>query len=184
MILTDHDVLYGMPVFGGLLPETFDILFAFGRRQSASSGDVFFRQEDAGNSMFVILGGSVSAWRETSSSSCHIWTGSVGDVFGEMSLSDMQPRSATVRADTPTDVLCLDTKTLLRVADSNPEQFALIYMNIAREISRRLRVLEDQYLRSDFRDELTLGELNAVSGAQDLARHDGAVLSKKQRTPS
>ena len=60
-----------------------------------------------------------------------------------MSLIDVQPRSATVRAVAPTLMLRMsseDVEELLYRRD--PKAYSLFIMNIARELSRRLRVAD------------------------------------------
>lgn len=62
-----------------------------------------------------------------------------GESFGEMELVDMQPRSATVRAREHVHVLSLTGSSLHRASGDNLRTFSLILMNIARELSLRLR---------------------------------------------
>ena len=62
-----------------------------------------------------------------------------GDCVGEMSLIDIQPRSATVRALTRAVLFRINHRDIGRLYQSNPEVYLLLVMNIAREISRRLR---------------------------------------------
>jgi CRP-like cAMP-binding protein len=42
----------------------------------------------------------------------------------------------------------LTTASLLTLAETDLEQFALIYMNIARELSRRLRLADERQFRT------------------------------------
>ena len=67
----------------------------------------------------------------------------VGDVFGEMELIDMQRRSATVRALEAVSVLALSNGDLFRIYESDLPTFTLIVLNLARELSRRLRSIDD-----------------------------------------
>jgi CRP-like cAMP-binding protein len=67
----------------------------------------------------------------------------VGDVFGEMELIDMQRRSATVRALEPVSALALSNGDLFLIYESDLPTFTLIVLNLARELSRRLRTLDD-----------------------------------------
>jgi CRP-like cAMP-binding protein len=68
-----------------------------------------------------------------------------GDCFGEMALIDLFPRSAAVRAIEDCQAIELSPDDLLRLFEDDVEQFALVQMNLGREISRRLR-LTDQML--------------------------------------
>jgi CRP-like cAMP-binding protein len=62
-----------------------------------------------------------------------------GDCFGEMSLIDLSPRSASVRAVEDCCAIEISTACLHAVYQRDVEQFALIEMNMGREVSRRLR---------------------------------------------
>jgi CRP-like cAMP-binding protein len=62
-----------------------------------------------------------------------------GDCVGEMALIDIQPRSATVRALSPATLCVLDQQEIARLYQTDLEIYTLLVLNIAREISRRLR---------------------------------------------
>jgi CRP-like cAMP-binding protein len=62
-----------------------------------------------------------------------------------MELIDEQPRSATVIAQPDTVVLALDNLDLRKLNLINTRVYATMLLNLAREISRRLRAT-DQYL--------------------------------------
>ena len=66
-----------------------------------------------------------------------------GDCFGEMALLDLFPRSASVRAQDPSRALEITAADLLRLFEHDVEQFALVQMNIAREMCRRLRETDE-----------------------------------------
>jgi CRP-like cAMP-binding protein len=61
---------------------------------------------------------------------------------------DLLPRSASVRALEDCRALQLSSATLLALYRRHPEQFTVIYMNIGREISRRLRVADDRLFQA------------------------------------
>ena len=56
-----------------------------------------------------------------------------------MALIDIQPRSATVRALIPATLCVLDQQQIARLYQTDLEVYTLLVLNIAREISRRLR---------------------------------------------
>ena len=68
---------------------------------------------------------------------------SEGDVFGEMELIDVQPCAASVRALKHTKALTLSNKGLYQISQYDLKVFSLMIMNLARDISRRLRKADD-----------------------------------------
>jgi CRP-like cAMP-binding protein len=61
-----------------------------------------------------------------------------------MALIDMSPRSASVIALEDCSAIRLTNADLFRVYRADLEQFALIQMNLARELSRRLRIANER----------------------------------------
>ncbi len=62
-----------------------------------------------------------------------------GDCFGEMAVIDHFPRSASVRAAKDCVAIEISAANLYRVYAQDLKQFALIQMNMGREVCRRLR---------------------------------------------
>ena len=73
-----------------------------------------------------------------------------GDFFGEMSFVDMMPRSATVKATQDTEIWVWPYTLLREMYVTDMKCYTLLVMNIAREISRRLR-RSDESKRSNSR---------------------------------
>ncbi len=68
------------------------------------------------------------------------------DFFGEMCIIEAAPRSASVRAvKEPTTLYALSRKDIYRLYKKSPEQFSILILNIARDISRRLRKIDKLY---------------------------------------
>ena len=65
-----------------------------------------------------------------------------GDAFGEMEFIDIQPCVATVRAKEDVSALTLANRSLYEIYKWNVKTYAILVMNMAREISRRLRKMD------------------------------------------
>jgi CRP/FNR family cyclic AMP-dependent transcriptional regulator len=93
--------------------------------------------------MFVVLSGELEVLKRVASGKRAIRVALLGpgDWFGEMSLLDPQPRSASVRALAPSTLLSMDTQQIQSlIYNQNLADYAALMTNIARALARRLRV--------------------------------------------
>jgi CRP-like cAMP-binding protein len=65
-----------------------------------------------------------------------------GDCFGEVSLIDLGPRSGTARAVAPARAIAIGSELLYALYERDVGQFSVLFMNLTREICRRLRDAE------------------------------------------
>lgn len=107
------------------------------------AGDLVFREGDAARDFFVVLDGEMEVLKKSRrGQEARVALLGPGDWFGEMSILDVQPRSASVRALAPSRLLKLTSKDLDNLYRNDVKAYALIVLNIARELSRRLRVTD------------------------------------------
>ena len=142
------ELLQGMPVFGAIREDTLHFLLDRAREVCVDAGRYFFREGDRAEAMYVLEVGEVAilrGWQGTEFVLHHL---NAGDCFGEMALLDLFPRSASVRAETDCRAIELGCAELYRLFERDTEQFALIQMNIGREVSRRLRVADQHLFRA------------------------------------
>jgi CRP-like cAMP-binding protein len=71
-----------------------------------------------------------------------------GDCFGEMALVDLFPRSASALAVETCAALQITPSILQEIYQHDLEQFTLLQMNMGREISRRLREVDELLFRT------------------------------------
>jgi CRP/FNR family cyclic AMP-dependent transcriptional regulator len=84
-----------------------------------------------------------------------------GDFFGEMSLLDNAPRSASVRTLSETRILALSRKDFLHVLGRSPD----LAMAVIQELTRRLRQIDEQASSLSFQrvKERTVGLLQRLA---------------------
>ncbi len=138
----DHLVDIGL--FGGLSRETLTVLAESLPATRVEAGDMVVEEGDMSTQMFVVIAGELEVIKKgESGGDVRVAVLGPSDWFGEMSIIDVQPRSASVRAVAPTLVLSITAEhveNLLYRRDL--KDYALFVMNIARELSRRLRVAD------------------------------------------
>lgn len=143
--------LQEQPLFGGVDDHAMTAIIPLLRELEFAAGEAIVREGEDGDSLFVICRGSVEVLKVSAAAdgmvAKRIAVLNVGDVFGEMELIDMQRRSATVRALEAVSVLALSNGDLFRIYESDMPTFTLIVLNLARELSRRLRSIDDLAVR-------------------------------------
>jgi CRP-like cAMP-binding protein len=143
------ELLRQTPIFGAIQARTLEVILGGSANVQVPAGAHFFREGEPATAMFVLESGRVAVvkhWEGVDHRLRHL---GAGDCFGEMALIDMSPRSASVVALEDCSAIRLTNADLYRVYQADLEQFALIHMNIARELSRRLRIANDRLFGVD-----------------------------------
>jgi CRP-like cAMP-binding protein/predicted GNAT family N-acyltransferase len=116
-------------------------------RRIFSTGEVLFYQGMDAENAYVIEEGWVSISRiDNEDNEMVISNLTKGELFGEMSLFDQQPRSATVTALTNVEVNMIPRKQLLAMIKENPQQMGQLLSSF----SQRLRDMGDQTMMHIF----------------------------------
>ena len=130
-------------LFGGLGDDILETFVANLARLELASGADVFHEGEAGRDLFVILDGEVEVLRRSKRGhETRVALLGPGDWFGEMSILDVLPRSATMRVVAPSQLLRFSAQDLDTLYRRDVRAYALLVLNIAREISRRLRVAD------------------------------------------
>ncbi len=129
----DRELLRTVPIFAELQAADIESLARLCTRRHNTKDTVIFFENEQGDSFFMILSGRVKVTilgddgREVILSML-----GPGDFFGEMSLLDHEPRSATAIAAEDTELLCLARTDFEKVATKRTITAALIKTLTAR----------------------------------------------------
>jgi predicted acylesterase/phospholipase RssA/CRP-like cAMP-binding protein len=120
--------------FEGLDAAALQEIAGRARPRHFNAGEMICEAGEAGNSLFVIRSGLAQVNVERPDGSTAVARLRRGDVVGEMSLLTGEPRSASVAATVPTEVLELDRGTFADVV----AHFPTVLVNLSRILSTRL----------------------------------------------
>lgn len=149
--MPDFRVLQDRPLFVGVDCDAFDKFAQVASYQEYQPGDVIIHEGEQKNALMVIEKGQVEVLKEDISlyadeqkiatlsgerKFCDIFR---GDILGEMSLIDVEPASATVRAVTEVGIWSMNREDFAAVLRKDLTTYIVIITNIARILSRRLR---------------------------------------------
>jgi CRP-like cAMP-binding protein len=134
--MAHEEFLARVPIFAKCTAEEVKAISGVAQEGYFQPGQIIVTQGTPGQAFYLILSGRVEILRDGVS----LGAFGPGDFFGEMSLLDQAPRSATIRALDHTSCLMLsswDFKTLL-------EKHPSIAIKLLEVLSRRLRVADER----------------------------------------
>jgi CRP/FNR family cyclic AMP-dependent transcriptional regulator len=111
------DVLKKVPLFAGLSRRYLDLIAAEADEVKEEAGTVLTKQGGLGQEFLLILEGGARVERDGTV----IARLGPGDFFGEMSLIDGLPRSASVIAESPSVLLVIQSRSFRSLLDAVPE---------------------------------------------------------------
>jgi CRP-like cAMP-binding protein len=130
-------------LFGAMSDDVLNFLAGMLRVVEPGIGETIFKEGDDANAMYVVLAGEMEVTKRSRGGvDARVAVLGPGDWFGEMSIVDIQPRSATVRALAAARLLRITAAELDALYRHDVRAYAIIVLNLAREMSRRLRVAD------------------------------------------
>src|SRR5213593_2023308 len=118
--MTRQELLASIPLFESLTPEDLDGLVRRLEQADYAPGDVIFKQGDEGSSLFLIEDGAVEISYGEGKGKISLANLFTGQYFGELSLFDGSPRSATATAAKRSRLIRLDRDDLVDFVNKNP----------------------------------------------------------------
>ncbi len=130
-------------LFGALSDDVLEHLTKTLKTVRAAAGDAVFKEDDPAREMYVVLDGEIEVLKKSRRGrDMRVAILGPADCFGEMSIIDMQNRSATVRALAPSRLLRITSEDMDSLYRHDLKSYTLIVLNMARDLSRRLRVTD------------------------------------------
>jgi CRP-like cAMP-binding protein len=130
------DILRRAGIFQGVDPEAVEALAKEFKTVEAPRGTTLFNEGDPGDSLYIVLAGKVKLGRRSPDGRENlVAVMGPSDQFGELSLFDPGPRTATATVVTDARLAILPKEALVAWVKDRPE----IAMQLLRVLGRRLR---------------------------------------------
>ncbi|MEO8456881.1 MAG: Crp/Fnr family transcriptional regulator [Chloroflexota bacterium] len=168
-------LLERVPFLAALAQDDLRWLGERARRRRFPRGDIIFQKDDPGQSLFIIESGTVRIYVPgTQGADLTLAVMGEGDFFGDMSLLDGRPRSASAAAATEAVLLSLERNDFTTLIRSRPEAALAILAVIAVRLRESDQMATDlAFLDVSGRLARRLLDLAASNGLQ---REDGLLL--------
>jgi len=138
--------IHRLPVLAGVDEPALQFLGGMAAEGSFAAGTVIVREGEPGDRIFFVREGRVQVVKEKAGEAAvQLAEFGPGDFFGEMSLVESVVRSASVVALEPTRVFTLKSTDFYKLYRQRPEQYGIVMLNVARDLARRLRRLDEHF---------------------------------------
>ena len=134
--MANEEFLSRVPIFANCTPDEVSAIAAVAQESGFQTGQIIVTQGTPGQAFYLVLSGRVEIVRDGQS----LGAFGPGDFFGEMSLIDHAPRSATIKALEPTTCLMLSSWDFKALLEKHPS----IAVKLLEVLSRRLRVADER----------------------------------------
>ena len=132
------------PLFAALDDETAQTLLDNMVKTRMERGDVLFHEGDPGDKLYVIVEGKIKLGRTSTDGRENLLAIlGPGEMFGELSLFDPGPRTATATAVAETQILGLSNEQLQRFIAGRPYVAGTLLAALARRLRRTNENLAD-----------------------------------------
>ncbi len=134
------EMLKRYSLFGGLTEDQIKKILPFLEQRNFAAGDVIMEEGQSNDRVYFILEGRVQVGKNNVA----LVELGEGDAFGEMEIIEIMTTVARITALTDLSTISLSNKDLYKIYKLDVIIFSMIIMNLARELSRRLRRMDNK----------------------------------------
>lgn len=133
-------------IFGGVGGDQWQAILPKLDRGFFKKGERIFERGDEPTRIYIVLTGRVELLISDETVAVEKMRLGRGECFGEGSLMSMHRHTATAIADMDCVIVGLSRHALIELQKENASLFALLMMNVARELARRLMLTDNLLL--------------------------------------
>ena len=141
-----NSLFEGVPIFAGLGPAALETLSARAKQFDHPANAVVLREGESSRTFYLIGEGAVRVCKNFGQpAEVELARLGRGEFFCEMCILETLPRSATVQTVTPSTFFSLSSMDFLHLYNQMPREYGILVLNLARDLSRRLRRLDEVF---------------------------------------
>ncbi len=126
----------------------------------ADAGEIIFYAGDLGDALYVVKSGEVELFvKDTTGQKIVLTTVEKNDLFGELSMLDSRPRSATAQALVDTELFMLDRDDLLLLFNKQPDaalNMLAALSGMLRKVDRLLQTRVSRNVNEEMEEKLSV----------------------------
>jgi CRP-like cAMP-binding protein len=150
MITTTPELFHALattPVLMGTNLYAQNMIAEEGTVRDFADGQLIVREGQEGHAFFILVSGEVKVVKRTGTpEEVILSTLKEGEFFGEMCILAPMARAASIRANGPVRVIEIKAATLHHLYQKMPDQYAVVLLNLARDLARRLSRLDEAFI--------------------------------------
>jgi CRP-like cAMP-binding protein len=140
------NALASIPVLTGITAQAQTLLAEEGIVHDFANGVWIVREGDKGHSLFILVEGEVEVVKHADTPrAVTLAMLDRGTFFGEMCIVEPMPRAASVRTLSRVKAIEIKAGTLYHLFQQMPDQYSIVILNLARDMARRLRKLDEAF---------------------------------------
>jgi len=142
-----NSILSRISVWGGLTTKQQEKIYKRLEVGTFKKGEYIFRQGEQPTHIYLVKTGRVELLTSDQEVTVHKETITAGGSFGVAALMAMQKSTISAVALEDSEIIVLSRKALIELRHEDAELFALLMMNVARELARKLIMTDDMLLQ-------------------------------------
>jgi len=139
-------ILNKISIFGGFNDSQLYKIFRVLEKASYKNLEYIFKQGSAPTHIYIITKGRVRMIQEVEGKNYQLFEFGQGNCIGEDSVIGIQPHTLSAIAIGEVELAVISKRVLLDFYKTDKDLFTLLILNIAREISRRLKLTDNLLL--------------------------------------
>ena len=137
--MIEPKMLQQYSLFGGLLEDQIEQILLHIEYKDYEAGETLMTEGEHNDKIYFIIHGKVDIVKH-GDLLLHLYE---GDTLGEMEVLDVMPSAATGLIVEKSTIASISNKALRQIYKQNAGIFSLMIMNLARDLSRRLRRMDE-----------------------------------------